>query len=103
MQAHSRRDAVEWATRLNELVVYWTQRHRVDARQEMELVQAVSGRPRYVLPRDRREDAPEVTPDPDDASQFLGTFWHWCVLDGCRSIVKSGRLYAKRGLKGQYQ
>ncbi|EJD50692.1 hypothetical protein AURDEDRAFT_83726 [Auricularia subglabra TFB-10046 SS5] len=102
-EANSRADTLEWIARLNALVAYWTQRHRIDARNEMDLVQATGGRPRFVLPRDRRHNVPEVTPDPDDASPYLGVFWHWCVLEGCRAIIKAGRLFMKHGLKGQYE
>ncbi|KAH7102551.1 Pleckstrin homology domain-containing protein [Auriculariales sp. MPI-PUGE-AT-0066] len=106
-EAYSRKDALEWITRLNALISYWTYRHRIDARQEMELVSTSTGQKQYlVLPRHgfgESDDGPDPVPDPDDASPTLSIFWHWCVLENCRAIIKSGRLFMKRGLSGQYR
>ena len=43
-----------------------------------------------------------LPPDPKVGSELLSTFWNWCVLDGCRAILKSGRLFAKEHAMGQY-
>lgn len=51
--------ALEWIKRLKALVSYWTRRHRVDARQEMDLTHAVSGRPRW----SSSDVAPDVLSD----------------------------------------
>jgi hypothetical protein len=42
-------------------------------------------------------------PDPDASSLALSTLYHWCVLDGCRPIIRSGKLFVRKGLRGQYQ
>ncbi|EUC60236.1 spore wall assembly-like protein, putative, partial [Rhizoctonia solani AG-3 Rhs1AP] len=68
---------------------------KVDARDEMELVFATQGRARFTTPR--------VGWIPDGASPYLAKFWNWCVLDGCRTIVKAGRLYTKKGIRKQFQ
>lgn len=49
------------------------------------------------------DEAPEAPPDPDSAPLALGVFYNWCVLEGCRSIVKGGRLYERKGVQGQYK
>ena len=46
-------------THLRALVKYWTRRHRVDARDEMELVFATQGRSRFTIPKLGKEEAPE--------------------------------------------
>lgn len=44
----------------------------------------------------------EHPPDPEDAAAYMNEYWNWCVLDGCRQIVKSGRLYVKETYNDQY-
>ncbi|CAE7216406.1 unnamed protein product [Rhizoctonia solani] len=119
-EVYSRNVCLEWIANLRKLIKYWTRRHRVDARDEMELVFAAQGRARFTTQRVGREEAPEgllfkkhivnnkLTPYlsgwiPDAASPYLAKFWNWCVLDGCRTIVKAGRLYTKRGIRKQFK
>ncbi|CAE6461333.1 unnamed protein product [Rhizoctonia solani] len=101
-EAHSRNICLEWIANLRNLIKYWTRRHRVDARDEMELVFATQGRVRFTTPKSGREEAPEGL-IPDAASPYLAKFWNWCVLDGCRTIVKAGRLYTKKGIRKQFK
>lgn len=42
-------------------------------------------------------------PDSENASLYMDEYWNWCVLDGCRQIVKSGRIFMKSKLRGQYK
>ncbi|KAF8225870.1 hypothetical protein L208DRAFT_1503595 [Tricholoma matsutake] len=103
-EAHSRRVAVEWIERLRALVLYWKQRHRVDAEQEMELAQA--RRPR-LTPQMRAfhesEYPPEAPADPSTPLPALVSMFNWCVLDGCKAIIKGGKAFMRRGLHGQYK
>lgn len=98
-EAFSCKVAVEWVTKLRELVDYWTRKHRLDARLEMDIVHANSGRTRFLVPRAGENVYPAPPPDPREASPLLGTWWHWCVLNGCRSIIRAGRLYMATGAK----
>ncbi|KAG8826289.1 hypothetical protein FRC19_009348 [Serendipita sp. 401] len=100
-EAYSCKIAVEWVNTIRALVVYWTRRHRVDARLEMDIVHAMSGRTRFLVPRIGESVYPAPPPDPRDASPLLGRWWHWCVLEGCRSIIRAGRLFMRTGVKGQ--
>lgn len=102
-QAYSCVNALEWINHLNNLVAYWTRKHRIDSRQEMELVQIYKGRPRLFLKPNGLADPPNTMPDHDDVAQNLSDFWNWCVLDSCRSIIKSGRLFMRKGSKGVYK
>ncbi|KAG9125743.1 hypothetical protein FRC07_006402 [Ceratobasidium sp. 392] len=100
--AYSRKICLEWIARLRDLIKYWTRRHRVDARDEMELVFATQGRARFTIPKPGKEEAPEGYV-PDGASPYLAKFWNWCVIEGCRAIVKGGRLYTKKGIRKDFK
>ncbi|KAF8073812.1 Pleckstrin homology domain-containing protein [Lyophyllum atratum] len=104
-EVHSCRVAVEWIERLRALVLYWKQRHRIDAKEEMDL--ATSRRPRLTpLTRaspDGCELPPEAPPDTSAPMPALGSLYSWCVLDGCKPIVKGGKVYVRKGLYGQYK
>ncbi|KIK69609.1 hypothetical protein GYMLUDRAFT_151680 [Collybiopsis luxurians FD-317 M1] len=94
---------LEWIERLQALVRYWKLKHRNDAKEEMELAQAF--RP-LVTPHTYAEV--ERTPyaeSPVDLSSplpALGSMFNWCVLEGCKPIIKSGKVFMKRGLHSQY-
>jgi hypothetical protein len=38
-----------------------------------------------------------------DLMPELSSLYHWCTLDNCRSTVKSGRVFIRKGLQGQYK
>jgi len=102
---HSCHVAVEWVERLRALVLYWKQRHRIDAKEEMDLAQ--SRRPRLTpLTRADQDDCefpPEAPPDTSAPMPALGSLYSWCVLDGCKPIVKGGKVYVRKGLYGQFK
>ncbi|KAF8964211.1 Pleckstrin homology domain-containing protein [Flammula alnicola] len=104
-EAHSCRVAIEWIERLRALVFYWKQRHRTDAKQEIELAQAQ--RPRLTPQTRVRDDNQDLPPEaPTDLSApfaAMGSLYNWCALEGCSPIVKVGRLYMRKGLRGQYK
>lgn len=102
-KVHSRRVANEWVERLRELIVYWKQRHRVNAKDEIDLAQARQPR---VTPQIRVCDEHEVPPEyPDLSAPYpaLDTLFNWCIIDGCRPISKEGKLYMRKGLRGQFK
>ncbi|KAG6877753.1 hypothetical protein C0993_004256 [Termitomyces sp. T159_Od127] len=103
-EVHSCRVAAEWIERLRALVLYWKQRHRMDAKEEMDLAQ--SRRPRLTpltrVIRDR-EFPPESPPDMGAPMPALGSLYNWCVVEGCKSIIKGGKLFVRKGLWGQYK
>jgi hypothetical protein len=97
---------LEWIQRLRDLIFYWKNRHRIDAKQEIELAQAQ--RPRLtpqirVLQDAEREQPPEAPADPSAPYTAMGTLYNWCILEGCKPVSKGGRLYVKKGLYGQYK
>ena len=112
-QTYSCAAALEWITRLRPLVSYWKKRHQADARLEMDIAHASTGRDRITPQRPRDEhthdggahrDGPIEPPlDRDGTLPDLSFFYNWCVIEGCRPILKCGRLYGRKGLYGQYK
>ncbi|EIW59516.1 uncharacterized protein TRAVEDRAFT_121684 [Trametes versicolor FP-101664 SS1] len=110
-EAYSCATALEWITRLRPLISYWKKRHQYDARIEMDIAHGSTGRPR-ITPQRMKEDHEhghgheadeEPPPDRDASLPDLDFFYNWCVLDGCRPILKGGRLYGRKGWWGQYK
>jgi hypothetical protein len=108
-QAHSCRDCIEWITRLRILVTYWSQRHRVDAKDEMDVAYLESKSVRLTPPlrkynHVKGHPTPSEPPIGSDSSlPGMTLLYPWCALDSCRSIVKAGRVFARKGLRGQYK
>ncbi|KAJ6619492.1 Pleckstrin homology domain-containing protein [Mycena sp. CBHHK59/15] len=104
-EAHSRKVALEWIERLQALIVYWKQRHRIDASEEMDLAQAYRPRltPRRHVLRHDSELAPDPPADPSAPLPALGSLYSWCVLEGCRPVIRGGKIFMRRGLHGQYK
>ncbi|KAF9808582.1 hypothetical protein IEO21_07826 [Rhodonia placenta] len=89
-EAFSCQVALEWIVRLRPLISYWRRRHQADAQTEMQLAYISTGRAR-------------ITPLRHASLPELSSFFNWCALEGCRSIVRSGKLFARKGLWGQYK
>ncbi|KAI5122450.1 hypothetical protein M0805_008762 [Coniferiporia weirii] len=104
-ETYSTKVAVEWVTHLRASIVYWTKRRRGDTASQMNIVQESLDGGRITVARQynkgERKIAP-LPPNPENASQYMNEFWHWCVLDGCRQVIKSGRMYIKTKSRGQY-
>ncbi|KAJ3515389.1 hypothetical protein NLJ89_g1784 [Agrocybe chaxingu] len=64
-EAYSCRVAIEWIERLRALIVYWKRRHRMDAKQEIDLAQAQRPRltPQTRVCHDEHEVPPEAPAD----------------------------------------
>lgn len=79
----------------------------MDARQEMDIVHFGTGRPR-ITPRrkvnvDNEQAAPEPASDLSAVLPSLNHLYNWCVLDGCRAITKTGRIFVQKGFRGRYK
>ena len=100
LQAYSCKVAIEWIERLRALSLYWKKRHRTDAQQEIELAQGQ--RPRLTpLTRVCHDEHASVATG--SAYTSIDTFYNWCVLEGCKPIAKGGRIYMRKGLRGQFE
>ncbi len=94
--------AIEWIERLRALLLYWKRWHRTDAQQEIELAQAQ--RPRLTpLTRVCHDEHEAASVADQSAYGSVDTFYNWCVLEGCKPIVRGGRIYMRRGLRGQFK
>lgn len=104
-EAHSRKVAVEWIQRLRALIAYWKQRHRVDGSEEMDLAQAYRPRltPRRHVMRNDSEIAPEPPVDTSAPLPALSTLYSWCVIEGCKPVIRGGKVFVRPGLHGQYR
>ena len=105
LQAYSCRVAIEWIERLRALIFYWKSRHRMDAKQEIELAQARRPRltPRKRSYQDEQEFPPEAPQDLSAPYAAMVDLYNWCTLESCKPIVKAGRIHMKKGLRGQYK
>lgn len=104
--------ALEWIGKLRALSGYWSRRHLVDAEEEMRLIETVRG---VVTLKHKHDGADEISDPPRiggttvlypllrSADASRPDFWNWCILEGCRPIIKAGRLYEKKGLHKLYK
>ncbi len=82
LEAFSKQVAAEWVERFNELVTYWKARDKADAR--------------LLTEADPSSGLSSVASlDARDQQAHLGSLWNWCRVQGCRTILKSGRLFRK--------
>ena len=74
----------------------------MDAQQEIEF--AHIQRPRLTPLTRVCHDEHEVASVPSEAAYAtLDMFYNWCVLEGCNPIVKGGRIYMRKSLRGQFK
>ena len=79
----------------------------MDAKQEMDLAHHGAGRAR-VTPLKHvnvfdQNLPPEAPPDPDSSLPDLSGVYNLCVYQNCRPILKCGKVFARKGLRGQYE
>lgn len=107
-ETYSCQTSQEWVERLRALVEYWKQRHHVDARDEMDVSYSTRHRP-PVTPRVVKrafcngEKIPTAPVVDAELMPELSSLYHWCTMDDCRSILKSGRAFTRKGLHGRYK
>ena len=79
----------------------------MDAKQEMDLAQHGAGRARVTpLKHTHVFDQnlpPEDPPDPESSLPDLSAVYGLCLYQNCRPILKCGKLFARKGLRGQYE
>ncbi|KAF5369386.1 hypothetical protein D9758_002548 [Tetrapyrgos nigripes] len=103
-ETHSRQLASEWVERLQELIRYWKLRVRADTREEMDLAQTRKPRVTPLVHVDNDHIIyTEALPDDKAALPTLGYLYNWCVLEGCRSIIRDGKVFMRRGMRGPYK
>ncbi|KAF8650148.1 hypothetical protein AX16_005383 [Volvariella volvacea WC 439] len=104
-EAHSRRVALEWIQRLRALIHYWKERRQLTAREQMDL--ANTRRPRVTPYTHACKYDHQLLPEaPVDASAplpGLTSLFNWCVIDGCKPIIRGGKVYMRHGFRGSYK
>lgn len=109
LEAYSCRNCREWIDKLQALITYWTRRHKEDAELEMDISGTINQRPRLTprLPRCHNSGGSstprEAPPDLEASLPSLTSLYRWCTLSDCRSVIKSGRVFMRRGFRGQYK
>lgn len=102
-ETYSKQVAREWIDRLSDLARYWKRREKVDA---LELMN-VSGFDPALIHRHKQERSNprslSLTPDMDTIAPMLGSLWHWCAIQGCRGIIRCGRLFHKKKLHAPFR
>ncbi|KAG2155842.1 uncharacterized protein EDB93DRAFT_1128478 [Suillus bovinus] len=107
-ETYSCQTSQEWVDRLRALVEYWTQRYHTGARDEMNISYSTRHRP-PVTPHVTKHafcNGEKIPTAPVGDAEFmpeLGLLYHWCMLDNCRSLLKSGRAFTRKGFRGQYK
>ncbi|THV05242.1 hypothetical protein K435DRAFT_745488 [Dendrothele bispora CBS 962.96] len=103
-ETNSRRLASEWVTRLRALISFWKARLKQDTKDEMELAQTRRPRVTPLMHVDNDHILySEALPDDHSPLPTLGSFYNWCVLEGCRPIVRNGKVFMRQGLSGGYR
>ncbi|PWY98942.1 hypothetical protein BCV70DRAFT_163637 [Testicularia cyperi] len=105
LEAFSAPVAREWVERISELVRYWRRRERADA---AELMYAsgvdLSELNKHLQGRHSRKTHGNITAvDDQKLSPMLGNIWNWCSIEGCRNIIRSGRLFHKKSKFGAFK
>ncbi|GAA5872147.1 hypothetical protein JCM1840_006333 [Sporobolomyces johnsonii] len=108
-ECHSTNVCDEWVSRLSALVTYWRRRERVDAIRQME-ISPHGGLVKHLPPfgsSARHDDDDDAEPPPAReellSSPLLAQIYNWCILDGCRAVLKHGVLHVKKGLRGMFR
>ncbi|KAI5986139.1 Pleckstrin homology domain-containing protein [Pisolithus albus] len=102
LEAYSCRNCREWIDKLQALITYWTRRHKEFAELEMDISDTINRRPR-VTPRLPSSTTGEAPQDPEASLPSLTSLYRWCTLSDCRSVIRSGRVFMRRGFRGQYK
>ncbi|KFH69010.1 hypothetical protein MVEG_05812 [Podila verticillata NRRL 6337] len=91
-----------WRDQLDRLAQYWRLRKHLDIKAHMQVAQA-----NYQLASSLDDDeiqVGEVMQEWDnDRAMVDPEIWNWCVVNGCRSITKSGVLYYKPRLHSTFR
>ncbi|CDR99431.1 uncharacterized protein SPSC_04950 [Sporisorium scitamineum] len=96
LEAFSASIAREWVERIAELVKYWRRRERADAVELMYAAGAeISELHKQLQGRSTHTSGIEDV-DEQKLSPILGNIWNWCQIEGCRNIIRSGRLFHKK-------
>ncbi|CAG8606842.1 497_t:CDS:2 [Acaulospora morrowiae] len=103
LQAYSHETRDEWIKRLSDLVRYWKARVESDAQTRINMLK--------INQSNENQDEDHVSMVDGDIQEHFNNFksyanpavWHWCTLNGCRDLTKTGLLYHKSHLHGTFR
>ncbi|KAG0329042.1 hypothetical protein BGZ99_003672 [Dissophora globulifera] len=93
-RAFSAEAAHLWCDQLDKLAKYWKLRKHHDVRNHMYVAQANSHLASS-MDDDEIQFGETIQEWDNDSSTASTEIWNWCVVNGCRSITKSGMVYYK--------
>ncbi|CAG8553080.1 7854_t:CDS:2 [Cetraspora pellucida] len=100
LEAYSKITMKEWVKCLNALVKYWKARLADDIKIRISMLKSNQF-------NDYDDNGVHIGDDfhghwDSFRSYTSTTIWHWCILNGCRGIMKSGLLYQKARFYGTF-
>uniref|UniRef100_V5GTH0 Uncharacterized protein n=1 Tax=Kalmanozyma brasiliensis (strain GHG001) TaxID=1365824 RepID=V5GTH0_KALBG len=97
LEAFSASVAREWVESIDALVRYWRRRERADAAQLMYAAGVdISELHKHLQGRNAHKHGLDGGVDEQKLSPMLSNIWNWCQIEGCRNIIRSGRLFHKK-------
>ncbi|RIA97755.1 Pleckstrin homology domain-containing protein [Glomus cerebriforme] len=97
LKAYSKQTRKEWVNHLNELAKYWKARLKQDVKIRVDMIK--TNQSIY-----QENDDALYNHNWDNFKSYVDpVLWNWCVLEGCRGIIKSGLLYHKTHLRQPFQ
>ena len=94
----------EWVGRLRALVTYWNRRTRLDSIEQMTLTDFAARLHPTGSGSHARNDSPSRgDTDERETASVLSKVYNWCVMDECRPVVRDGRFFVKKGLRGMFK
>ncbi|KAF9429801.1 hypothetical protein BGZ94_009417 [Podila epigama] len=101
-RAYNAEAAKLWRDQVERLAQYWRLRKHLDVKAHMKVSQANCQLASSL--DDDEIQVGEVIQDWDNERAMVDTsIWNWCVVNGCRSITKSGVLYYKPRLHSTFR
>ncbi|KAE8222626.1 hypothetical protein CF319_g4199 [Tilletia indica] len=98
LESYSAQLTRQWITHLTDLIAYWKRKERADAITLMQIQGSID--PTKFSDKAQRALAEKNFRNPiseeERISPLLASLWNWCIVEGCRGIIRSGKLYHKR-------
>ncbi|KAF9953974.1 hypothetical protein BGZ70_000049, partial [Mortierella alpina] len=91
-----------WRDQLEKLAHYWALRKHQDVRGQMRVTQS-NCQLASSLDDDEIQVGETIQDWDNDRAMVSPEIWNWCVVNGCRSVTKSGLLYYKPRLHSTFR
>ncbi|KAF9185469.1 hypothetical protein BGZ51_002642 [Haplosporangium sp. Z 767] len=101
-RAYSAEAAYLWRDQLEKLAQYWTLRRHLDTKEHMAIAQA-NHQLASSLDDDEIQVGETINDWDNNRASCSPQIWNWCVVNGCRSVTKSGIMYMKPKLRSTFR